>query len=253
MVGYWSPVLTGPTGTQLLDLSGENNVGTLTNMDSATDWVLDRYGSVLDFDGTNDYVTIPNSRSHSSGNQITISCWVKRNAAGVYYELVAKYAPPNTSSANEDGWLLRWSNTNILTWTLANNATYHAFTASAANTSTAWTHIALTHQFGSAGSTAIYVDGSVIAASWTIGAGTIIPDSSATNYAINLGVQRYNNVSYNLLAGRLDDVRVFYGLLTSTQIASLASKRGYQPTGFARRRIGGSLLNNGLINRGLAR
>ena len=54
LISYYSPVLTGPTGLQLLDLSGQDNHGTLTNMDPPTDWVDSQYGKVLDFDGTND-------------------------------------------------------------------------------------------------------------------------------------------------------------------------------------------------------
>ena len=58
LVRYYSPVLTGPTGLQLLDLSGQDNHCTLTNMDAPTDWVDSPYGKVLDFDGTNDNVPL---------------------------------------------------------------------------------------------------------------------------------------------------------------------------------------------------
>jgi hypothetical protein len=82
MVGYWSPVLTGPTGLQLLDLSGENNFGTLTNMDAATDWVSDRYGSVLDFDGTNDRAQLSRTVSLST-TSFAISLWAQQNTGGI--------------------------------------------------------------------------------------------------------------------------------------------------------------------------
>jgi len=82
MVGYWSPALTGPTGTDLLDLSGENNNGTLTNMDAPTDWVLDRYGHAIDFDGSNDRVQLSRTVSLSSAS-FTLSIWASQNAAGI--------------------------------------------------------------------------------------------------------------------------------------------------------------------------
>ena len=50
VVGYWAPCL-GPTGTRLHDVSRYNNWGTLTNMDAATDWVVDGGQYALDFDG----------------------------------------------------------------------------------------------------------------------------------------------------------------------------------------------------------
>jgi len=82
MVGYWPPVLTGPTGLQLLDLSGEDNAGALTNMDAPTDWVSDRYGSVLDFDGINDRVEL-SRRVSLSTTSLTISLWAKQNPGGI--------------------------------------------------------------------------------------------------------------------------------------------------------------------------
>lgn len=73
VVGYWAPCL-GPTGTRLHDVSRFNNWGTLTNMDAATDWVVDGGQYVLDFDGTDDYVgcgIVP------IGGPCTVSCWMR--------------------------------------------------------------------------------------------------------------------------------------------------------------------------------
>ena len=56
VVGYWAPCL-GPTGTRLHDVSRYNNWGTLTNMDAATDWVINGGQYALDFDAVDDYVT----------------------------------------------------------------------------------------------------------------------------------------------------------------------------------------------------
>ena len=73
VVGYWAPCL-GPTGTRLHDVSRGNNWGTLTNMDAATDWVIDSGQYALDFDGTDDYVgcgVVP------IGGACTVSCWMR--------------------------------------------------------------------------------------------------------------------------------------------------------------------------------
>lgn len=75
LVGFWCPSLTGATGTQLLDLSGQNNNGTLTNMDAPTDWVDSAQGLALDFDGTNDIVTL--GRIANFGKIHTFNCWMK--------------------------------------------------------------------------------------------------------------------------------------------------------------------------------
>ena len=74
VVGYWAPCL-GPTGLRLHDLSRWNNWGTLTNMDAATDWVVDGGQYALDFDGTDDHIptrVVPGITSH-----VTFSVWFK--------------------------------------------------------------------------------------------------------------------------------------------------------------------------------
>ena len=58
LVGAWCPSLGATAGT-LLDRSGRNNHGTLTNMDPATDWVQSGGRGALDFDGVNDQVSFP--------------------------------------------------------------------------------------------------------------------------------------------------------------------------------------------------
>lgn len=60
LVGLWMPSL-GPTGLTLRDLSGFGSHGILTNMDPATDWVAGEKGWTLDYDGSNDYVDVPDT------------------------------------------------------------------------------------------------------------------------------------------------------------------------------------------------
>ena len=76
VVGYWAPCL-GPTGTRLFDVSRFGNWGTLTNMDAATDWVIDGGQYALDFDGTNDYVASTSLKFPQMGSLITASMWIK--------------------------------------------------------------------------------------------------------------------------------------------------------------------------------
>jgi hypothetical protein len=56
-VGAWAPCL-GPSGTRLQDNSGRQNWGTLTDMDAATDWVVDGGHYALDIDGANDHLQL---------------------------------------------------------------------------------------------------------------------------------------------------------------------------------------------------
>jgi len=74
VVGYWSPCL-GPTGTRLHDVSRGNNWGTLTNMDAATDWVIDGGQYALDFDGVNDSVSAGNVPVLDAVLGLTLAVW----------------------------------------------------------------------------------------------------------------------------------------------------------------------------------
>ena len=58
LIGNWAPCL-GPTGLTLRDWSGRANHGTLTNMVPGDDWIVSDGRYSLDFDGSNDFVSLP--------------------------------------------------------------------------------------------------------------------------------------------------------------------------------------------------
>ena len=74
-VGAWCPSL-GASGYRLIDRSGYNNHGTLTNMDPGTDWVPSGGKLALDFDGTDDYVSASFPAIELSTQDGSISAWV---------------------------------------------------------------------------------------------------------------------------------------------------------------------------------
>lgn len=86
VVGAWCPSL-GPTGSRLHDMSRFSNWGTLTNMDAATDWVVDGGQYALDLDGVNDCVVIGNQPSIAGAFQrLTKSIWVRvRDTSALKY------------------------------------------------------------------------------------------------------------------------------------------------------------------------
>ena len=116
MVGYWSPVLTGATGLQLLDLSGENNHVTLTNMDAPTDWVDAQVGKVVDFDGVNDYATATIQTLNLQTQSVSFSFW-NQNSSGT----TGVYASLASSTSGTPFLIFQASGTSI-TLTHRNNA-----------------------------------------------------------------------------------------------------------------------------------
>ena len=74
-VGYWNFEENG--GTTAYDKSGNENNGTLTNMDADTDWVLGKYGGGLDFDGDDSYVSLSSQVSFADNESWSINLWIK--------------------------------------------------------------------------------------------------------------------------------------------------------------------------------
>jgi len=80
-VGAWAPCL-GTSGLRLHDNSGRQNWGTLTNMDAASDWVVDGGRYALNFDGSNNRViTLLGGSAVGGRNALTMGFWGKRRAS----------------------------------------------------------------------------------------------------------------------------------------------------------------------------
>ncbi len=71
IVGYWK--LDEGTGTIAQDSSGNGNDGTLTN---GPTWSAGQFNGALQFDGIDDYVTIPSSNEFDTQTALTISAWI---------------------------------------------------------------------------------------------------------------------------------------------------------------------------------
>lgn len=85
------------TGITWFDLSGNNNHGTLTNMSVPSCYVRTYGGKAIQFDGLDDYVTIPSSSSLQITGAITISFWANITNNAVFSGLISK------SSSGADG------------------------------------------------------------------------------------------------------------------------------------------------------
>ena len=98
VVGYWAPCL-GRTGLRLHDVSRYNNWGALTNMDAATDWVIDGGQYALDFDGSNDFVLI-GSQSALSGAfaRMTKAIWIRPAQTAIQKYVFADFNTSGTTS-----------------------------------------------------------------------------------------------------------------------------------------------------------
>jgi hypothetical protein len=85
LVGWWR--FDEGNGSVAKDSSGFGNDGTVYG---AT-WVDGKYGKALSFDGTNDYVEVPDSNSLDISDAITVSWWHKANSWSHTMGIMGKY------------------------------------------------------------------------------------------------------------------------------------------------------------------
>jgi prepilin-type N-terminal cleavage/methylation domain-containing protein len=112
LVGYW-PFDEG-SGTIAKDYSGNNNNGTLCNGGTCPaqgpTWTTGKVGSALNFDGADDYVTIPDSPSINLGTgDFTLVAWIKAATTQTTYPQIL-----SKRGTTANGFLFGlWSNGNL--------------------------------------------------------------------------------------------------------------------------------------------
>lgn len=217
-VGAWNPGL-GPTGSTLRDWSGVNNHGTLTLMDPATDWVVSGGGYALDFDGTNDYVSVANIASLPIGGIAkTISCWFRfsSNTACEIIGLGSNHLTRNTGKGNRFAVYYDGAGT-IYAPEAQNYGMLFSWTYDAN-----WHNIAIACPLnGNVTDALTYFDGRLKATTVSV-AGTVDVDP-AGEFAIGR-LPTYSGGLY--FPGLVDDVRMYNRVLTASEAMLLARRRG---------------------------
>tara|TARA_B110000503_G_scaffold129393_1_gene201580 strand:+ start:108 stop:3785 length:3678 start_codon:yes stop_codon:yes gene_type:complete len=193
------------SGTTWNDLSGQGNNGTLNN---GVEYTTDN-GGVLDFDGTDDYISIPNSTSLQNTSNLTLEAWVKLDTnVGYYVGIIGK----GTSDANEEYCILILPSTGKLYMDVgAGGGPYvNAGYAFALDT---WYHIAGTHErVGGVSTIKVYVNG-VYQPSTTNGS-TLTPNSNTTSVTIG---SRFSNGG-STWPGQIALARIYTRTLTHDEI-----------------------------------
>ena len=187
--------LTNFTNAGIFDGTMKNDLETVGNAQISTAVV--KYGSgSMYFDGTGDWLLIPNSADHYFGTgQFTIELWVYRNASAAY-GLVAK-------GTGTTGWLVSLNSSNQVVFTYASST----ITSSGVVAASTWTHIAVVRETVGTNQTKIYINGV------NDGQGTVTTDFNQTN-SMYVGADRTGGSAFN---GYIDDLRITKGIARYTQ------------------------------------
>ena len=215
-VGIWR--MEEGAGTSTADSSGNGNAGTLINMaDPATatsGWTTSgKFGNALNFDGTNDRVSIGSDVIGTGAD--SISAWIyARSYGGASFGRIEDNGQTlfylnNINGANIPG--LRFT---------SNGATNAADSAAGSIQLSTWYHVVATRN--SSGTANLYINGVL---SGTANQASGAPVAGTTN--VQIGGRTADNARN--FDGLIDEVRVYNRVLTATEIRAVML--GYTPAG----------------------
>jgi hypothetical protein len=223
------PSVSGATGYRAVDVSGKNNHGTLQNM-TPEDWVPSGGALSLDFDGSNDYVSIPEyGTSVPLTQDFGISCFIKTSRTII--QTIANNRPLAGGSTNGNVF---WLSSN---WSASGQIAFQIFGGTVANPTSygfqfgsdwdglqttgvdcsdgKWHHV-FASRVGSIGE--IWIDG--------------VLNATASNTLRLLDLGKPLFIGYNVrdlntpYLGQIDDVRYYARAVRPAEIRRLASGRG---------------------------
>ncbi|WP_028065248.1 N,N-dimethylformamidase beta subunit family domain-containing protein [Solirubrobacter soli] len=190
------------TGTTVTDSSGKGNTGTLVN--GPVRATTGKFGKTITFDGSNDYVNVPDANSLDLTNALTMEAWVNLATAGG--------AAWRTVLMKEQSGGLAYG---MYANTDNNRPSGHVYTSSEVDTrgtaqvaANTWTHLATTYD----GTTLRYYVNGVQTSSKAV-TGNIVNSTSA----LRIGG---NSVWGEYLSGRIDEVRIYRRVLSAAEITT---------------------------------
>ncbi len=213
LVGAWCPSL-GASGLSLIDRSGRNAHGTLTNMGGQDNWRASGSGVALNFDGTNDYVTASNRTGLSGNASYTLSAWVRVTAG------------TNGTVANAGGGASPFP---LLFRVISPGSIWFSgggtnCSRSGAFVAGVWTHLSVVYPGTVVRDVLIYSNGRYLGpVNEDNGVGTANVAINWTPTTLFLGSLGGTGTFLN---GQLDDIRLYNRALTPNEILLLASRRG---------------------------
>lgn len=217
-VGAWCPSEDRFRDTRLHDLSGRNNHGTLTNMDPATDWVLSGSKMSLDFDGVDDRVALPIVMPYVGQKIVTICMWI--NFRSFVYD--ARYFQQWGAPSSDQAFIFSTSYLNgANSLQIATSTGTGSYSIGHSNggilTTDTWTHIAGAVNQNTA-QHSLYLNGIPIVCTMSHVSSNAIIQSSLPAAIGGEGTLCVN--------GLIDDIRLYNRALSTTEMSSLARRRG---------------------------
>lgn len=201
LIRAWCPSL-GASGLTLIDRSGQNAHGTLTNMAGQDNWQASGSGVALNFDGADDYVACGATLTGA----FTYSSWFWLRTFGASGKAI------HSNTANGAIYLPAIRSTTVIVQ--GDSSGQRAFTASPSLNQ--WSHVCVRRQPDNLVS--VFINGVELAP-------TTSPATITAAFTLN-SLGRYAGNTGYLWDGYLDDIRIYDRAITLSEIRLLASRRG---------------------------
>ncbi len=195
LVGYWP--LNDGSGTLAADATGQGNTGTLTN---GPTWTTGQIGQAITFDGTNDYVALPNL-GFSGNVPLTVSFWANANTNTAIQEPFSF----GTSYATGIEIVRNYPSVGQIT----------CFCQSGTQATTNYPSVGVWHHIVgvSTGSVfSFYIDGALAAST------NVAVSVTNANYRIGASGPQSNVYPFD---GKIDDVRIYNRALSAAEVTQL--------------------------------
>ncbi len=192
------------SGSKAIDSSGNNNDAAING---GVVW-SGKSGSAFIFDGSNDYVSVPDSQSLQLTGDMTLSFWMKKNAdAGEWSRIVGK---GSSTMRNYGVWQETGATKRLLFQQYNSGAAVLSVMSTAQIANDKWYHVAAVVK-GNEGH--IYINGVLDSSGTRTGLPSTSQDPFTIGYA---GYHRYFN-------GIIEDVTIYSRALTQQEITALGS------------------------------
>ena len=204
LVGFWD--LDEASGSAVNDSSGNNNTGSATG----TTIIPGVVGNARRFNGSTDFISVPNNPSFSGMTDLTLSVWVKPEDFNIYDTLICKQA-----ASAPYAYCLFWVPEFQRVAFRVNSDGEDLFSPTDSVPRNTWTHVVATYQ-GTTGKLSLSINGVLCTGcTKTIAFGNVGTTSTDLQFGSRFGSER--------LTGALDELRVYNQLLNATAITELYS------------------------------
>ena len=189
------------TTSTIEDSTSNNNDGTKKGANEPIE-ADGKVAKAQDFDGTDDYITVPDSSSLDITGSITLEALIKPDTVSGYRTFVCKGR--TSASVENTNYAFRQYGAN-LDFYYRYNTIWHAYTVSNQFSVGNWYHVAVTYTFGTGTSIKVYINGVQKTGSW--GESCTGNDPAQTN-DISLKIGKIYDASSELFDGLIDEVRI---------------------------------------------